>query len=55
MHLLLNISRGVDWITERIGRAIGWLLLAAVLISTGNAIIRKAFGDPVDAATEVEE
>ena len=54
MHLLLNISRGVDWITERIGRAIGWLLLAAVLISTGNAIIRKAFNMSSNAYLEAQ-
>ena len=43
MNLLLALSRRVDWITEKIGKSIGWLLLAAVLISAGNALIRKAF------------
>lgn len=43
MNMLLAFSRSVDWITEKIGRAIGWLLLFAVLISSGNAVVRKAF------------
>lgn len=43
MNILLAFSRRVDWITERIGKTIGWLLLAAVLISAGNAVIRKVF------------
>lgn len=54
MQALLTFSRGVDWITERIGRAVGWLLLAAVLISTGNAIIRKAFSMSSNAFLEAQ-
>ncbi|MFN8897308.1 MAG: hypothetical protein ACK5YM_04430 [Pseudomonadota bacterium] len=40
MNALLAYSRGVDWVTERIGRTVCWLLLAAVLISTVNALLR---------------
>lgn len=54
MQALLTLSRGIDWITERIGRAVGWLLLAAVLISTGNAIIRKAFSMSSNAFLEAQ-
>lgn len=54
MQALLTFSRGIDWITERIGRAVGWLLLAAVLISTGNAIIRKAFSMSSNAFLEAQ-
>lgn len=54
MQALLAFSRGVDWITERIGRAVGWLLLLAVLISTGNAIIRKAFDMSSNAYLEAQ-
>jgi TRAP-type mannitol/chloroaromatic compound transport system permease small subunit len=43
MNALLAFSRSVDWVTERLGRAVYWLLLAAVIISTANAIVRKAF------------
>jgi len=54
MQALLALCRGVDWITERIGRAVGWLLLAAVIISTGNAIIRKAFSMSSNAFLEAQ-
>lgn len=54
MHALLAFCRGVDRITERIGRAVGWLLLAAVIISTGNAIIRKAFSMSSNAFLEAQ-
>ena len=42
MALLLRLSRAIDWITALIGRAVAWLVLAAVLISAANAVIRKA-------------
>lgn len=54
MHALLAFSRAVDWITERVGRAVGWLLLAAVIISAGNAIIRKAFSMSSNAFLEAQ-
>lgn len=54
MNILLAFSRRVDWITERIGKSIGWLLLAAVLISAGNAVIRKAFGISSNAYLEAQ-
>ena len=43
VRTLLGISRLIDWINERIGHAMMWLVLAAVLISAGNAVMRKAF------------
>ncbi len=52
MQALLTFSRGVDWITERIGRSVYWLLLVAVLISTVNAIVRKAFNVSSNAYLE---
>lgn len=54
MNSLLAFSRGVDWITERIGKSIGWLLLAAVLISAGNALIRKMFDLSSNAFLEAQ-
>ena len=54
MNLLLAFSYRVDWITEKIGKSIGWLLLAAVLISAGNAVIRKAFGVSSNAYLEAQ-
>lgn len=43
MNLLLGFSRVVDAVNTRIGRWIAWAILIAVLISAGNAIVRKAF------------
>lgn len=54
MNFLLAFSRSVDWITEKIGKSIGWLLLAAVLISAGNALIRKTFDISSNAFLEAQ-
>jgi TRAP-type mannitol/chloroaromatic compound transport system permease small subunit len=54
MQALLTFSRGVDWLTERIGRSVYWLLLAAVLISTVNAIVRKTFNLSSNAYLEAQ-
>ena len=43
MHPLLAASRGIDRLTERVFKAVMWLILVAVLVSAGNAIVRKAF------------
>ena len=48
------LCRGIDWMTERIGKAIGWLLLAAVIISAGNAVVRKAFDLSSNAYLEAQ-
>jgi len=54
MNALLAFSRLVDWLTEHIGRALCWLLLLAVIISAGNAIIRKAFNMSSNAYLEAQ-
>jgi TRAP-type mannitol/chloroaromatic compound transport system permease small subunit len=41
--LLVNVSRVIDAINLRIGKTIAWLILAAVIVSAVNAIIRKLF------------
>jgi TRAP-type mannitol/chloroaromatic compound transport system permease small subunit len=43
MQALLAASRRIDALNRWVGRATAWLILAAVLISTGNAVMRKAF------------
>lgn len=43
MSFLLALSRVIDSASAMIGKAISWLLLAAILISAINAITRKAF------------
>jgi TRAP-type mannitol/chloroaromatic compound transport system permease small subunit len=54
VNALLTFSRGVDWITEHIGRGVYWLLLAAVLISTVNALVRYAFDIGSNAFLEAQ-
>ncbi len=54
MQFLLRISRSIDAISERVGRVLIWLLLATVLISTFNAVVRKAFSIGSNAWLEVQ-
>jgi len=43
MKILLAFSRAIDTVSSLIGRGSAWLILIAVLVSAGNASIRKAF------------
>jgi TRAP-type mannitol/chloroaromatic compound transport system permease small subunit len=54
MRVLLGISRFIDALNERIGRSVIWLVLAAVLISAGNAIIRKTLNYSSNAFLELQ-
>jgi TRAP-type mannitol/chloroaromatic compound transport system permease small subunit len=51
---LLKLSAGVDALSHQIGRLIRWLVLASVLISAGNAIIRKLFNISSNAFLEIQ-
>jgi len=51
---LLKLSRGIDWLTQGIGRAIIWLLLAAVVVSAFNAIARYFFSMGSNAFLEAQ-
>ena len=48
------ISRLIDAANERIGRLTMWLVLASVLISAVNAIVRKAFNIGSNAFLEIQ-
>ena len=54
MRFLLSISRGIDWVNEHVGRLVYWLVLATVLISAGNAIMRKMFSLSSNAWLELQ-
>lgn len=54
MTALLSLSGAIDRINEWIGRLTMWLVLAAVLISAGNAIMRKAFDIGSNAYLEIQ-
>ena len=44
MHQLLHLSRAIDALTTRIGRAVSWLVLAVCMVAAGSAIIGRLFG-----------
>jgi TRAP-type mannitol/chloroaromatic compound transport system permease small subunit len=51
---LLAIARRIDAVTAFIGKSVSWLVLAAVLVSAVNAIIRKAFDISSNAWLETQ-
>jgi len=54
MTFLLKISGLIDGLSRRIGQLIIWLILASVLLSTGNALARKLFRIGSNAFTEMQ-
>jgi TRAP-type mannitol/chloroaromatic compound transport system permease small subunit len=54
MGPLLALSRGIDAVTVVIGRWVYWLVLAAVLVSAGNAVVRKLFDISSNAWLELQ-
>ncbi|WP_085315835.1 TRAP transporter small permease subunit [Derxia lacustris] len=54
MNPLLRFAHGIDALNERVGRAAGWLVLAAVVISALNAVVRKAFNYSSNAFLEIQ-
>jgi len=51
---LLQLSRRIDALSEFVGRWVSWLVLAAVLISALNAVVRKAFNVGSNAFLEIQ-
>lgn len=54
MALLLRLSGAIDAVTAFIGRSVSWLILVAVLVSAGNAVIRKIFDTSSNAWLELQ-
>lgn len=54
MNGLLRVSALIDKLNHAIGRTVMWLILVAVVVSTGNAIIRKAFDVSSNAWLELQ-
>jgi TRAP-type mannitol/chloroaromatic compound transport system permease small subunit len=54
MAFLLSLSRAIDRLTAWIGKAAAWLVLAAIVISAANAIVRKAFDYSSNAFLEMQ-
>ncbi len=43
MQILLGLSRSIDRISGWLGHTVSWLIVVAVCVSAGNAIVRKVF------------
>ena len=54
MEGLLKLSRGIDAVNFRIGKALSWLILIVVIISATNATIRKVFDTSSNAWLELQ-
>ena len=54
MQSLLKLSNGIDAFTRWIGKRLAWLILAAVIISAINAIVRKTFDMSSNAWLELQ-
>ncbi len=54
MKLLLALSRAIDTLNEHVGRLTYWLILAAVLISAGNAVVRYSINMSSNAWLEIQ-
>ncbi|MBK9609315.1 MAG: TRAP transporter small permease subunit [Betaproteobacteria bacterium] len=54
MNALLKLSGAIDRINEFVGKWVAWLILAAVVVSATNAVIRKAFNASSNAFLEIQ-
>ena len=54
MNALLALSRAIDSVNRRVGRAVTWLILLAVLVSATNATVRKLFNVSSNAWLELQ-
>ena len=54
MGALLKISRAIDWLNDKLGWLASWMVLAACLISAGNAMSRYAFDLSSNAWLEIQ-
>ena len=54
MKFLLAVSRLIDALNERVGQSVLWLTLIVVLVSAGNAVVRKVFHTSSNAWLELQ-
>lgn len=52
--MLWRIAQGIDALNEWVGSKIKWLVLAATLISAGNALVRYGLGISSNAGLEIQ-
>ncbi len=54
MKALLKLSGVIDRLNEFVGKWVAWLILAAVVVSATNAVIRKIFSMSSNAFLEIQ-
>ncbi len=54
MNGLLKLSQLIDGLTERVGKALIWIVLVVTLISAGNAIMRYIWNYSSNAFLEIQ-
>ena len=54
LNALLKLSQLIDGLTERVGKALIWLVLVVTLISAGNAVMRYLWNYSSNAFLEIQ-
>ncbi|WP_332776195.1 TRAP transporter small permease subunit [Polaromonas sp.] len=54
MSVLLKLALGFDWLSTRLGKLAAWMVLAAALISAGNAFVRYGLDISSNAWLEIQ-
>jgi TRAP-type mannitol/chloroaromatic compound transport system permease small subunit len=54
VRALLAIARGIDALNRYLGLVVAWAIFVAILISAGNAILRRFFGLSSNAWLEMQ-
>ncbi|MGE0023078.1 MAG: TRAP transporter small permease subunit [Hyphomicrobium sp.] len=54
MRALLALSRLIDRASGALGRSVAWLIVAAAVISAGNAVMRKVFDWSQNSLLEIQ-
>jgi TRAP-type mannitol/chloroaromatic compound transport system permease small subunit len=54
LAFLLRLSRLIDSVNEKVGHTVYWLVLAAALVSAGNALVRYTFNTSSNAWLEIQ-
>ena len=54
MHAALSLARGIDRLNDGIGKLVYWLVLAAVVVSSVNAVVRYSINYSSNAWLELQ-
>ena len=54
LNALLPLTRAIDRLNSWIGKHLAWLILAAVIVSSVNAVVRKVFDTSSNAWLELQ-